>query len=86
MYLMTAPPADVERLNMRWTGVSKWDARGRAEPYSSRGSWPSGHQRVATDAEHHRHHHQHSQHCAHHRFPDSSCVRCSVAPISGSAV
>ena len=35
-------------------------------------SWSSGHQRVPTDAEHHRHHHQHSQHCAHHRFLNSS--------------
>jgi hypothetical protein len=36
-------------------------------------SWSSGHQRVPTDAEHHRHHHQHSQQCAHHRFLNS-CV------------
>jgi hypothetical protein len=42
-------------------------------------SWSSGHQRVPTDAEHHRHHHQHSQHCAHHRFLNSS-----VSLLSGA--
>ena len=42
-------------------------------------SWSSGHQRVPTDAEHHRHHHQHSQHCAHHRFLNSS-----VSSLSGA--
>ena len=42
-------------------------------------SWSSGHQRVPTDAEHHRHHHQHSQHRAHHRFLNSSASLLSGA-------